>query len=139
MSFSLTCHLAKQYTFSSFKPVQGIPSLSLINPLASDRSVYVLQDPMEAKDTVLLLIILLLHHAFSPFSSPFLLLEKLCMKITLHLLRSLSPPTVHFSKETHTPPTFSILKNNNVKREGTVTTINILLGSHDPFLELVEQ
>lgn len=137
MSFSLTCHLAKQYKFSSFKPAQVISSLSLINPLASDRSVYVLQDPMEAKDTVPLLIILL-HHGFSPFSSPFLLLEKLCKKITLHLLRSLSPPTVHFSKETHTPPTFSILKNNNVKREGTVTTINILLGSHDPFLELVE-
>lgn len=92
---------------------------------------------MEAKDTVLLLIILLLHHGFSPFSSPFLLLEKLCMKTT-YLLRSLSPPTVHFSKETHTPPTFSILKNNDVEGEGTVTMINILLGSHDPFLELVE-
>lgn len=60
------------------------------------------------------------------------------MKITLYLLRSLSTPTIHFSTETHTPPTFSNPKHNDVGREGMVSMINILLGSNDRFLELVE-
>ena len=91
---------------------------------------------MEAKDTGLLLI-LLMHHVFSPFSSPFLLLGKFCIKITLYPLRSLSTPTVHFPKEIYIPPTFSIPKHNDVEGEGMISMINILLGSNDPFLELV--
>lgn len=54
-------------------------------------------------------------------------------------MRSLSTPTVHFSKETHTTPTFSIPKHNDVKGEGMVNMINILLGSNDLFLELVSR
>lgn len=52
-------------------------------------------------------------------------------------MRSLSTPTVHFSKESHTPPTCSTPKHNDVKGEGMVSMINILLGSNDLFLELV--
>lgn len=60
------------------------------------------------------------------------------MKIMLDLLRSLSIPAAHFSKETHTPPTFSIPKHNDVEGEGTVSMINILLGVNDLFLEVGE-
>lgn len=105
--------------------------------LAYLQFVYILKSPMEAKDTVLLLIILFIYHVFSPFSSPFLLLGNFCMKITLYFLRNLSAPTVHFSKETYTPPTFSIPKHNDVEGEGMVSMINILRGSNDLFLELV--
>lgn len=52
-------------------------------------------------------------------------------------MRSLCTPTVHFSKETHTPPTCSIPKHNDVKGEGMISMINILLGGNDLFLELV--
>lgn len=91
---------------------------------------------MEAKDTILLIIILLKHYVFSLFSSLFLLLGKFCIKITLYILRRLSTPTVHFSNENHIPPIFSIPKQNDVEGEGMISMINILLGSYNLFLEL---
>lgn len=91
---------------------------------------------MEAKDMILLITILLKHYVFSLFSSPFLLLGKFCNKITLYILRRLSTLTVHFSNENHIPPIFSIPKQNDVEGEGMISMINILLGSHNLFLEL---
>lgn len=137
---SYGCHLAKLQILSPFnlhKSFLQLPIQSRCFCLAYLQFVYILRNPMEAKDRVLLLIILLIYHVFSPFSTLFLLLGNFCMKITLYFLRNLSTPTLHFSKETHIPPTFSIPKHNDVEGEGTVSMINILRGSNDLFLELV--